>query len=184
MLLPPAPVPRDPMRLEHPVAAVTGHAVPAPPAAPVQSDDDHEMLYGIPEAIGTSEDFPLTARMGDYMGQPRGVPGVRAPKQPKTIADLGLPAVVHATPMEALLRGGRGAMDPNLLPRDDDFDGLCIHLIEECAELIKAVTKMRRFGQHATDRKTERTYNNAADVITEHAQVDLAYTRVLKHLKP
>ena len=75
-------------------------------------------------------------------------------------------------------------MDPNLLPRDDDFDGLCTHLIEECSELIKATTKLMRFGQKATDRKTDRTYNNAADVITEHAQLELAYVRVLKHLKP
>lgn len=28
-------------------------------------------VEGIPEAIGTSEDFPLTTRPGEYMGQPR-----------------------------------------------------------------------------------------------------------------
>lgn len=35
------------------------------------SDEDPEMLYGIPEAMGTSEEFPLTSRTGDYLGQPR-----------------------------------------------------------------------------------------------------------------
>lgn len=56
MLQPPAPVPRDPRRLEHPVAAVTGGEAPMD-------------LTGLPAAIGV--EIPLTHRVGDYLAQPR-----------------------------------------------------------------------------------------------------------------
>lgn len=69
-------------------------------------------------------------------------------------------------------------MDPKFIPAEDDFVGLCDHLQEECAELIKTISKMKRFGQHAGD------YNNAAAVIMEHADVDMAFVRLKKHLRP
>lgn len=133
MLLPPAVVPRDPARLAHPLAAVTGQG-------------EHWTAFGADDglqaAIGVEE--PLTHRVGDYLGQPRtcGEIFVRHPdtsdygghwaaryrcikplghvpwtdphdgprvedSEPlittQPIADLGLPAVVHATPMHLLL---------------------------------------------------------------------------------
>lgn len=45
------------------VSALTGGKPELAPAA-----ESRDPLHGIPEAIGTSEDFPLTHRPGEYMG--------------------------------------------------------------------------------------------------------------------
>ena len=74
--------------------------------------------------------------------------------------------------------------DPRYYPKDGDITGMCDHVIQECAELIVAVTKLKLFGQHAQDPYTGIVYNNAADVISEHADVDMAMTRLVKHLQP
>lgn len=56
-------------------------------------------------------------------------------------------------------------MRPDLLPRG--FIGKLDHVQEECAEVIKAISKLRRFGYEATDPQTNITYNNVTDVRDE-----------------
>jgi len=43
-------------------------------------------LHGIPAAIGTSEEFPLTSRPGEYLGQPRAL--VVSDREAQLVADL------------------------------------------------------------------------------------------------
>ena len=57
--------------------------------------------------------------------------------------------------------------------------GMLVHLIEECAEVQKAATKILRFGVEATDPKTGMHYDNAAALLDE--MVDL--TRALAAIK-
>jgi len=47
-------------------------------------------------------------------------------------------------------------------------------LIEECAELIQAVIKYKRFGAKATDPKTNISYDNVADIEKEFKDVEAA----------
>lgn len=47
-------------------------------------------------------------------------------------------------------------------------------LVEECAELILAIQKLKRFGQKAKDPFTLKEYNNLADVRAEISDVKQA----------
>lgn len=104
MLLPPPVVRPDPMRYRNPVAVVTGGALDGDHASGADRQE-YEMLYGIPAAIGV--EIPLTHRVGDYLAQPRngetalGIGDIV--DEPRTPADLGLPAVIHDTPLRLLL---------------------------------------------------------------------------------
>lgn len=61
--------------------AMTGGKPELEPAA----EPTRDPLHGIPEAIGTSDDFPLTSRPGEYLAQPREplpVPTIEPADQP------------------------------------------------------------------------------------------------------
>lgn len=82
MLNAPAEVKRDPLRLEHPVAAVTGGGESWTPFGKDYGTTALGIgdITGIPAAVGV--EFPLTHRPGEYMGIPR---------EPMTLAEAGLP---------------------------------------------------------------------------------------------
>ena len=68
-LTPEAPVtPQRPSTAEI-LREITGGGVPCPACGARGG-----CLHGIPAAVGTSEEFPLTSRPGAYLAQPRDVP--------------------------------------------------------------------------------------------------------------
>jgi len=72
--------PRAPDVIQRPSTAAVLQEITGGEAQEAQAPS----IYGIPEAIGTSEEFPLTSRPGEYLGQPRET-------RPLTAAEAGLP---------------------------------------------------------------------------------------------
>ena len=56
-------------------------------------------------------------------------------------------------------------MREDLLP--ETFDKKLAHLVEECGEVLKAIGKIQRFGESATDPVTHIFYNNLLDLKLE-----------------
>lgn len=63
-------------------------------------------------------------------------------------------------------------MRVDLLPTS--FDGCVFRFIEESGEALKAIGKLQRFGEKATDPKTDICYDNVADLKSE--LVDLKHS--------
>lgn len=71
-------------------------------------------------------------------------------------------------------------MREDLLPVT--FDGKLDRFIEECSEAIKAICKLRRFGENPTDPLTGFEYNNIQDMLNEMQDVEHAIGEVRLHL--
>lgn len=67
--------------------------------------------------------------------------------------------------------------DPRYYPPPDDLNGNFAHVMQECGELIQAITKFQMYGAQATDPHTGRKYNNEAHVIAEMQDVERAMQR-------
>src|SRR5712671_5052010 len=67
-------------------------------------------------------------------------------------------------------------MRPDLLPIT--FRDCLSHVVEECGEVLKAIGKLDRFGEKATDPKTGIKYDNIADLLTEINDLENAMNRV------
>lgn len=72
-------------------------------------------------------------------------------------------------------------MRPDLLPTT--IEGKLSHVVEECGEVLQCIGKWQRFGAQDTDRMTGITYDNAADVLLEMAQLVDAIKAVQEHLR-
>jgi hypothetical protein len=56
-------------------------------------------------------------------------------------------------------------MRADLLPTD--YDGCLIRVIQECSEVIKAITKLQLYGPNPTDHATGISYDNRRDILDE-----------------
>jgi NTP pyrophosphatase (non-canonical NTP hydrolase) len=56
-------------------------------------------------------------------------------------------------------------MREDLIPKT--FEGSLSRLVEECGEVLKAIGKIQRFGETATDGRTALTYHNTVDLLME-----------------
>ncbi len=72
-------------------------------------------------------------------------------------------------------------MDPKYLPKT--FDGKLIHITEECAEVIKCVTKMQRFGVNGFHPRRKTTATNRDNLLWEMKDLKVACNRIEKELK-
>lgn len=72
--------------------------------------------------------------------------------------------------------------DERYLPFDDDLRSQLDVLQEECAEVIVAVSKLKRFGDRSVDRMTGVRYNNRDDLYAEMADLAAAWQRVQRVL--
>ena len=72
--------------------------------------------------------------------------------------------------------------DQRYLPYDDDLRSQLDVLQEECAEVIVAVSKLKRFGDRSVDRMTGVHYNNRDDLYAEMADLADAWARVQRVL--
>jgi hypothetical protein len=68
-------------------------------------------------------------------------------------------------------------MRVDLFPKTTE--GKLAHVEEECGEVIKALGKLHRFGETATDPKTGITYDNVVDLHEELKQLNGAIERYL-----
>jgi hypothetical protein len=71
-------------------------------------------------------------------------------------------------------------MRQDLLPVT--FEGKLDRIIEECSEVIKAICKLRKHGEHARDPITNIEYDNIADMLNEMDDVEDAFGRAREHL--
>lgn len=69
-------------------------------------------------------------------------------------------------------------MRQDLLPQTTDLK--LAHVEEEIGEVIQAMGKLRRFGEHAQDHITKIKYDNLADLHEEMRQLKVAIDRYLK----
>jgi hypothetical protein len=53
-------------------------------------------------------------------------------------------------------------------------EGKLARVLEECGEVVQAYGKLLRFGETATDYKTQKHYDNRADLIEEMRQLQQA----------
>lgn len=68
--------------------------------------------------------------------------------------------------------------DARYLPADNDLRGQLDVLQEECAEVIKVCSKIKRFGTQPTDPHTGLPYDNRDDLYTEMEDLAAAWSRV------
>jgi hypothetical protein len=73
-------------------------------------------------------------------------------------------------------------MREDLLPIT--WDGKLSRLEEEIGEVIKAIGKLRRFGEYATDPKTGIPYQNKQDLFLEIIDLQSAINELVSHKDP
>jgi len=54
------------------------------------------------------------------------------------------------------------------------YEGALCRIIQECAEVIKTITKIQQYGFRATDDKTNITYDNLKDMFSEFNDLEHA----------
>jgi NTP pyrophosphatase (non-canonical NTP hydrolase) len=69
-------------------------------------------------------------------------------------------------------------MDIRYLPAPDDLNGNFAHVMQECGELIQAITKFQMYGAQARDPHTGRHYDNEAHIIAEMKDLEGAMARL------
>lgn len=73
-------------------------------------------------------------------------------------------------------------MREDLLP--NDWDGKLSRLEEEMGEVLKAIGKLRRFGEYATDPLTGISYQNKQDLFLEIFDLQSALNELINHQDP
>lgn len=72
-------------------------------------------------------------------------------------------------------------MREDLMPTT--LEGKLTHLIQECAEVIQAVTKQQLFGWIATDPKTDIRYDNRIKLLEELQDLHRVINLVLNEIE-
>lgn len=67
--------------------------------------------------------------------------------------------------------------DARYYPAPTDLPGNFAHVMQECAELIQAITKYQMYGAKARDPYTGRSYDNEGQIIVEMLDVERAMQR-------
>lgn len=63
----------------------------------------------------------------------------------------------------------------------DTLEGKLIHVVEECAEVTKCITKIQRFGLH--NRHPKKTVNNVEALRAEVQDLKRSWLRLDNHIK-
>lgn len=73
-------------------------------------------------------------------------------------------------------------MRNDLLPVD--WDGKLARVVEEMGEVLKAIGKLQRFGEYATDSVTGISYQNKQDLFLEIFDLQHALQALIDHQDP